>query len=66
MVGHIRTFGANFRISSIFLFPAVKRPSSFTNVAPRTCGAGIFVDDVALIFFFRTKFGSRKFLLACF
>ena len=49
-----------------FLFPGAKRPSSFTNVVPRTCGAGNFVDDVALIYFFGTKFGSREFLLECF
>ena len=45
MVSHIGTFGAHFHVSSMFFFPGVKRPSSFTNVAPRTCGAGNFVED---------------------
>ena len=66
MVSHIRTFGAHFHVSSMFFFPGAKRPSSFTNKAPRTCGAGNFVDDAVLIYFFRTKFGSREFLLECF
>ena len=69
MVCHIRTFRAHFHVSSMFFLPGAKRPSGFTNVAPRTCGAGNFVNNVAcilLIYFFRTKFGSRKFLLECF
>ena len=48
-------------------FLVSKRPSSFANVAPRAdVDAGNFVNDVALIYFLRTKFGSRQFLLECF
>ena len=53
MISHIRTFRAYFHVSNMFFFSVAKRPFSFTIVAPRTCGAGNFVDDVALIYFFR-------------
>ena len=47
-------------IFSTFLafLPGAKPSSSFTNVAP--CGAGNFVNNVALMYFFGTKFGSRE------
>ena len=63
MVCHIRAFRTHFHVSSIFFLPGAKRPSRFTNVTPRTCGAGNLVNNIALIYFFRAKFGSRKFLL---
>ena len=66
MVCHIRAFRAHFHVSSMFFLPGAKRPSRFANVAPRTCGAGNLVNNIALIYFFRAKFGSRKFLLECF
>ena len=62
VVSKISTFGAYFHVSSMFFFPGAKRPSRFTNVAPRTCGAGNFVDDATLMYFYRKKFGSRGFL----
>ena len=39
---------------------------TFANIAPRTCAAGNFVDNIALVFFFPTECRSREFLLECF
>ena len=43
-------------VSSVLFLSGVKWPSGFTNIAPRTCAAGNFVDNIALVFFFRTEF----------
>ena len=39
---------------------------TFANIAPRTCAAGNFVDNIALVFFFPTECRSLEFLLECF
>ena len=69
MASHIRTFGAHFHVSGMFLFLVLndlKLLVSPMYISPRTCGAENFVVDVTLVYFFRTKFESREFLSECF
>ena len=53
-------------VSSVLFLSGVKWPSGFANIAPRTCAAGNFVDNIALVFFFRTEFRGWEFLLECY
>ena len=70
MACHIRAFSVHFHVSSVFFLSGVKRPSGMANVlAPRKQGAGNFVENITLVFFFFfccTKFRSQDFLLECF
>ena len=66
MVCHIGAFSVYFHVSSVLFLSGVKRPSGCANVALQTCAAGNFVDNIALVFFFRAEFRCREFLLECF
>ena len=60
VVRNVRTFGARFHISNVFLFSSDERSTSFTYVIPRTGGARNFVYNIALFFFGGTKLWYRK------
>ena len=56
----------HFPVSSELFLSGVKRPSGFADIAPRTCAAGNFVDNIALVFFSKTELRSQELLLEYF